>query len=63
MLNKNSFFYRMCYFSTALPFFLKKFCVANSIYNMRDRHTLHNLLPLQKTIDYCFLEVATQFFI
>jgi len=38
MLNKNSFFYRMCYFSTALPFFLKKFCVANSIYNMRDTH-------------------------
>jgi len=29
-----------------------------SIHDMRD--TLHNLLPPQKTIDYCFLEVATQ---
>jgi len=24
------------------------------------RHTLHNLLPLQKSIDYCFLGVTTQ---
>jgi len=30
------------------------------LYSWHARHTLHNLLPLQKTIDYCFLGVVTQ---